>query len=218
MMPPDTLPRRDTPADGQTRDPRRDDRSGAPIVRSLVGRLKDLGRRTDPTVADIVDSLGATSFGPLMLVPALIIVTPLSGIPFLSSIGGLCIALVALQMIVGRDHAWFPGWLMRRRLSGRRLASTLERMERPLDLFGRVTRPRLDPLVRRPFVLAPQLLCLLCGLAMPFLELVPFTSSASAAAVAVFAMALIVRDGLLVVVGLVLAGGLAGFGLAALFG
>jgi hypothetical protein len=50
--------------------------------------------------------------------------------------------------------------------------------------------------------------CLLCGLAMPFLEVVPFSATSLAVVVSILASALLVRDGLLV------AFGLSGLGLA----
>ena len=52
--------------------------------------------------------------------------------------------------------------------------------------------------------------CIACGLAMPFLELVPFTATTLAMVVTLLASALLVRDGLLTAIGL------AGFGLAVL--
>jgi hypothetical protein len=50
--------------------------------------------------------------------------------------------------------------------------------------------------------------CISCGVAMPFLELVPFSAMILAAVVSILAAALLVRDGLLV------AFGLGGFGFA----
>ena len=50
----------------------------------------------------------------------------------------------------------------------------------------------MDP----PFDRALLALCLICGLAMPVLELVPFTSSFLGGAVALLAISIIVRDGL----------------------
>ena len=59
------------------------------------------------------------------------------------------------------------------------------------------TGKRLSVLVRPPMDRLLHLACVLCGIAMPVLELVPFTSSILGAAVVLLAMTLLVRDGLL---------------------
>lgn len=53
------------------------------------------------TVAEALDGLGHMSHAALVLLPALVVVTPLSGIPGLSSLLGITIGLVSLQMIAG---------------------------------------------------------------------------------------------------------------------
>jgi hypothetical protein len=74
-------------------------------------------------------------------------------------------------------------------------------------VLDRITRHRLRWFVRRPLVLVPQVLCLLCGLAMPVLELVPLTSSILGAAVVCFAIALVAGDGLFALGGTTVIGG-----------
>jgi hypothetical protein len=51
-----------------------------------------------------------------------------------------------------------------------------------------------------------QAMCLICGLSMPFLELVPFSSSILGMAVLFFATSLITRDGLFVLFGVLTMG------------
>jgi hypothetical protein len=52
-------------------------------------------------------------------------------------------------------------------------------------------------------VLLPQMLCVLCGLAMPFLELLPFSSSLLGMAVLLISVGFLVRDGVYTLAGLV---------------
>ena len=78
----------------------------------------------------------------------------------------------------------------------------MSHLRRPADVVDRHTHPRLGlisgPLARR-FL---GVICLLLGAAMPLLELVPFTSSVAAAAVALLALAMLAQDGLLVLAAL----------------
>lgn len=145
-----------------------------------------------------------------LLVPALIVVTPLSAIPGLSSIIGLSIALIAVQMVFGRDHVWLPDWIMQRRVARQRLDKALSVLDKPAGFVDRLTRQRLSWLVRPPLSWVPQSICMLCGLAMPFLELVPMSSTILGAAVSLFALAIVTADGLIAIFGLAIIAGAAG--------
>lgn len=174
-------------------------------VGEIVSTLRDAGNNPAPSVREIIEKLGQASFGAVLMVPAMIIATPASGIPGLPSVGGLIIALVAMQMVIGRDHVWLPDWLMSRRISGDRFDRALDFMRRPARWIDHVTRPRMTWLLRRPMVLPLQLLCVFCGLAMPFMELLPLTSSIAAMAVFVVAVAIVADDGLLALGGVAIA-------------
>ena len=159
--------------------------------------METLVRAMDPAVQPV-----------MLMLPALMLVSPLSGIPGLSSLGGLTIALVAVQMLLGRPTIWFPAFILRRHLSAERLLRALERLDRPARFIDRRSLPRAGWFFAypgRPLALST---CIVCGLAMPFLELVPFSATTLALVVTILAAALLVRDGLLAAIGL------GGFGFA----
>ncbi|GLQ39566.1 hypothetical protein GCM10007908_31860 [Rhizobium albus] len=176
-------------------------------LQSIVTCVRAAGDGDVVSIADIVTALGRASFAPLLLVPGLIIISPLSGIPGLSSIGGFIIALISVQMALQRSHVWLPRWILKREVGRDRLNRALDFMERPVRFADRITRPRLELLVQPPLALIPQFLCVACGAAMPFFELVPFSSSLLATAVTLFATALVTRDGLLALFGYIVLGG-----------
>ena len=155
-----------------------------------------------PTVGELLEDLGSASLGFTLFVPAVIVVTPLSGIPGLSSLCGITIALAAAQMLVGRSHVWLPRFIRCRRIGREQRERALAWVRRPLTWLDRVTRPRFEWLLRPPFVVPLQIACMLGGAAMPFLELVPLTSSILGLAVALFSVAMITRDGLFALAGL----------------
>ncbi|MCB1427112.1 MAG: exopolysaccharide biosynthesis protein [Zhengella sp.] len=168
------------------------------------------------TVAEALDGLGHMSHAALVLLPALVVVTPLSGIPGLSSLLGITIGLVSLQMIAGRRRLWLPKWILRQEVGSRKLVRTLRSLRKPAGFADRLTRERLSWLVRPPARLLLQVLCMICGFAMPFLEVIPFSSSILGGAIAAFATAILARDGLLAAIGLVLAGATVTVAIAAL--
>lgn len=164
---------------------------------SLLERVRQRARGPEVCLRDVAETLGRASFIPNLMLPALAVVSPLSGIPLFSSFCGIWIALVSAQMLLHRDHVWLPGFLMRRRVSGERLRTATEWLIRPAAWLDRLTRPRLAFLLRPPLVWLAQAVCLMAGLAMPFLELVPFTSSMLGAVVFLLSLAMLAHDGLL---------------------
>ncbi|MBB4301334.1 hypothetical protein GGD81_000349 [Rhodobium orientis] len=176
---------------------------GAYSITAVLDRTCEIASGEEVSVDETVTSLGAASQSALILLPALLAITPLSGIPGASSFFGLTIALVSLQMLIGRDHVWLPGWILRRRISSDKLKSALGFLRRPARFVDRYTRERLHLLMSPPARSLLQAACVACGLVMPFLEVIPFTSSIVAGAVTLFAAALVVRDGLLAAGGIV---------------
>ena len=172
-------------------------------VRAIVSRLEEVSDQDQVPLQDLVESCGTASFVPALLVPALLVVTPLSGIPLISSICGITIALISAQMLWKRDHLWLPGFVLTRQVPGQRLRGAFHRMQSIAGFLDRYTRDnRFHQLVGRGGRVVPQGLCVIAGGLMPVLELVPFSSSILGTAVLCFSVALLTRDGLFVVLGM----------------
>lgn len=170
-------------------------------VQEVVARLDSLSDRDRVELSEIVRAFGETAFIPVLMVLGLVVLSPLSGIPLLPTIFGSMIALIALQLLVGRKRIWLPGVLMRRKVSGRALHRGLGRLKGFSDWLDRTARDRLTALVSPPLDAVVKLACILSGAAMPFLELVPFSSSILGAAVILFGTGLLTRDGLFALIG-----------------
>ena len=166
-------------------------------------------------VGDLVDEIDGNAFGPLMLVPALVAVTPASGIPGMTAICGLIIALIAVQIVFRRKALWLPGFLRRRSVSRSRLERVRDWLAKPARLIDRLTGKRLSFLVKPPFDIGAALICLCIGLAMPFMEFIPFSGTMAGIAVSLFALALVTEDGLLAVLGTAFLGGVGFIGWSA---
>ncbi|GGY36597.1 exopolysaccharide biosynthesis protein [Parvularcula lutaonensis] len=152
------------------------------------------------SVATVLDAFGRRSYGPLLLVPALIELTPIGSIPGVPTLIAFLILTTALQILAGRDHVWVPGFIERQRLRGDWIEAADSKIRPVARWLDRHTKARFRPLVRNPAVkLAAFLIVCLC-LTVPPLELVPFASSIPMATVALFGLALLVGDGLLMLI------------------
>ena len=170
----------------------------------LLDQIKTAGLSPERlTVADIREQLGRRSFGPLLLFSGLVLLTPLAGLPLLPGIFGLIIMLTAGQMLLGWRELWLPDFVLRRSLTRHnveRFDATARRVARYVDRF---VRPRWHYLTEPPLPLVIAALCFLMGVLLLPLEFIPFTSSIPGLPVAAFGLAMMTRDGLFVIVGLV---------------
>jgi len=176
-------------------------------IRDVVRQLEAHAHQPHVSLRELVEASGTTSFVPAMMVPALLVVSPLSGIPFFSSLCGLTIAIIALQMLFRRSHLQLPAVLARRQVPGTRLQVGLQKMERVADFLDRHThRGRLPHLVGHGGRGVSQLLCVVAGASMPMLELMPLSSSILGAAVLSFSVGMLTRDGVFVLIGMMIMG------------
>ena len=172
-------------------------------------RMKDIltcvedacGEAETVTCRAILDQIGQRSFGAVLLLPALVVVSPLSGIIGLPSTAAAIILMICVQMLLGRKEAWVPRAVTSRSMSCRRVQKALGFL-RPMARFtDRLLRPRLRILTEGAGTRCVAFACILLAVMMPPLELVPFATSLLAAVITLFGLALVANDGLMAVLG-----------------
>ncbi|MEM8850571.1 MAG: exopolysaccharide biosynthesis protein [Pseudomonadota bacterium] len=173
----------------------------APFGNGLTSIIDNVLRQCEGdtvSVGALASASGRAGLLPLILLPALIAVSPISIIPLVPTFCGILIALASLQLAVGRRSLWLPGWLSRRALPAARVADGMRRVRPAAGWVDRRTRRRLALLTIPPLSWSVALACAACGLAMPFLELVPMSATLLGATVMLMALGLLVRDGLMI--------------------
>ncbi|ODA66429.1 Exopolysaccharide synthesis, ExoD [Methyloligella halotolerans] len=187
--------------------------SSSPVA-SILDQLEDRASECENvTIGDMMDALGNRSYGPFLMIPALIGITPVGGIPGVPTLLAVIIILFAVQIMLGLDHLWIPKFLRKRRVPADKMKQSLDAMRPWAVRMDRWFRGRLDRLTAEPFVQIAAGACVLLALAIPPLELLPFAVALPALAIAMFGLALLVSDGILMLVasaftGLAVAGGL----------
>ncbi|NJC33727.1 hypothetical protein GGR88_001201 [Sphingomonas jejuensis] len=188
-------------------------------VGDILDRLKEAGEKQDRmTIGTLRDEMGQRSYGPFLLVPALIEISPIGGIPGVPTALAAIIILFAAQMLMGRKSFWLPGFVERRSLSGRKLVKATEKLRGIGRWLDRWFHGRLRRLTEGPWVKVAAALSILLALTVPPLELLPFASTAPMAAIAMFGLALLVHDGALMIAGSLLSGVAVAVGLGSIGG
>lgn len=168
---------------------------GAGRLQHLFDAVIGAGEGERVTVDDALGAVGQSSFGALILVPALVLVSPLSGIPGLPTTLGIVIFLVCVQYLVGRDRIWLPRRIRRAGISRARLAGALQRVRPFVRLLDRLVKPRLSFLVNRLSIAVFAGICATLALTFPPLEALPFVATATASVIALYGFAILARDG-----------------------
>ena len=158
------------------------------------------------SVADVMETLGPRSFGPLILVPGLIGISPIGAIPGLPGVMALIVLIVTAQILVGMDHAWLPGALMRRAMPAARLMRAVSAIRPYARLVDRLLWPRLSFLTRGIFLYVIAALCLMVALVTPIIELVPMAGIVPNAAIVAFGLAVTAHDGVWALIAILVTG------------
>lgn len=176
-------------------------------VSGVLDRLADKdeekgGGDAPVSIDDVHQALGSKSFGPLILVPALIEISPIGGIPGVPTFLALIIVFVSAQILLGRDHVWLPGFIAHRSVKAERMAKAVDWLRKPARWLDKAFHGRIRRLTQPPFDKVVAGACILLMLTVPPLEVIPFASTAPMGAVVILGLALLTDDGLLVAIGL----------------
>lgn len=154
------------------------------------------------SIGDLVRLMHNRAFGLGLFMASLLACLPMP--PPVPAIGGVIIGFFAIQMMLGHRALKLPHWIGRREISKERLLNSIGRVEIWINRIERFSRARLLFLTgdKGKFILGAV------ALTMGFLLLLPipvFGNLPPGLAVAILALALIQRDGVLLLAGYVAA-------------
>jgi hypothetical protein len=146
----------------------------------------------------VLDSVGHRSFGPLLLLAGLVLVTPgIGDIPGVTTTTGIFIALVAGQMLIRRNYLWLPQWILKRKIKDETLCKAIGWLRKPAGYVDRVIKPRLTGLTYNIGRYGIALACFGIAMATPAMEVVLGSANVAGVAFSAFGLSLIAHDGLL---------------------
>jgi len=182
----------------------RDEGEGSSEVHSvcdILDKLRELSDSNDKVkIGDMLEAIGKRSFGPFLLLPALIDISPVGSIPGLPTFLGLMIAITAFQLLIGRNHLWLPGFIANRSRKSEDVKKAADKLNPLAKRLDRWFHGRLPRLTSKPFQRVAAVIIVLLTLTVPPLELLPLATTLPMAAIAAFGLALLVHDGLLMLI------------------
>ena len=175
-------------------------------VEDVIGELDELAAHQDEVcIADVLDDFGKRSFGPIIMMLALIELTPIGAIPGLPTAIATLIALVAIQLVFGKDHIWMPQFVQRRSVGAKKLHKAVGKLRGVAHWLDEHSRDRLSFFTQGIWLRLAGLAIIILCITVPPLEMLPFASSGPMLAIASIGLALTVRDGLVMLLALLLA-------------
>lgn len=175
-------------------------------VNAIFDELCEAGKTSDSvTMGQLMEAMGQRGFGPFLFVPALIEISPIGGIPGVPTLLACIIMLFAAQIALGRHHMWSPQFLKRQGIGSGTLRKALSKMRPLADWLDRWFHGRLEGFVGPVATRMAAVFVIVLCLTVPFLEFVPFASTAPMAAIALVGLAITVRDGALMLAALTMA-------------
>jgi len=175
--------------------------------KSVLDALRDVAHAA-PEEKISIDAfskgLGRRSYGLLLLTLNLPNLIPLP-LPLLSIIFGFPLALVGLQLALGLERPWVPGFLRRRGIKKREMLHFCDQVDKRYGWLHRLIHPRIPVLTRGPAVrlIGLAIFVLASVMALP----IPLGNLVLAIPIAILALGLIERDGAFVIGGLILGSG-----------
>ena len=152
------------------------------------------------SVRDITESLGQRSFGFILLIFALPNSLPIIGIPGVSTITGLPMLFVAVQMALGYQRVYLPRWIADSSITTADFQSLIRKVSPWLQRIERLMKPRLGFLTGNN---AERWLGAFCALLAFLLALpIPLGNLLPALGILFIALGLIERDGACVLIGI----------------
>lgn len=181
-------------------------KDAAADLQGVISQLSDAAEGAERvSLGDLVDAMGRSSMAAVLLVPALLLISPISGVPGASVVGGIVIALISAQILLRREKVWLPEFIRNRTLPGSTLRKGLEWLRKPARRFDGLAPARPEGGKHAWWMPVLAAMCLLLGLGMPMLELIPFSSSIVATLIAALALTMLTGRLTIAMVAIVLA-------------
>lgn len=152
------------------------------------------------TVSNISNALADRAFALLMLLFALPNLIPIP-LPGISIILGVPMIFLSCQLMMGRKAPWFPKWISKQSFQHNDIETVVDYAMPYLKRLEQILKPRLGFLLCH---CAERIIALICLVMSVMITLpIPFGNWFPALTICLFALAILERDGMFVLLGVI---------------
>ncbi len=163
-------------------------------IRTLLAMFDHGDPEEHLSLGQILQGLEQSAFGVFLFIAILPSFIPIPGIG--GAVSGPLVFLIGVQLLCGITRPWLPGFIARRGPKRGTIHRFLGKISRPLQRLDRMLKPRLPALIGPlPARMLTGALLLLVGLLLSLP--IPFTNYLFGFQLLLFALALLERDGAL---------------------
>lgn len=163
---------------------------------------KDVLHEKKITLGELIERLGYRVYGLGILIFALPSIVPLSAIPGVAALFSLPIILLSIQLIFSKKDPWLPQWLKNKNLETQHLKKLFRYAIPYLQKTEKFIKPRYPFFSKK--VMEVFVGFLIAWLSILLMLPIPFSNMLFGALIALLAIGLIEKDGLVLFLGLIL--------------
>ena len=168
------------------------------------------------TLGSMTDAIEMQDFGILLIVPALIVLLPVSFIPGISSLCAAITLFAGIHILFGREVLWLPKRVRNISFNGSKVTRVLGKMGPVAKKMDRLSKPRFSFMTTGYAEKLVSGIVVILASASIFLGFIPFIDMAFMLPVVFFGLGSYTQDGLITGIGwLVLAISIGSIGLLA---
>ena len=169
-------------------------------LESVLHKLDDAVVDDHASLDGILNEFGDRSFGPILTLCGVIMITPLGAIPGAPIIIAACIIANSLQLLLGRNKLSLP-----KRISGLKVSKSHVKKSKAFmkPIFERIDghlRPRMSWAATKTVRIIVAIISIVLALLLLILSPMPFGAMIPGALIAFFGLGIMARDGLVLTI------------------
>ncbi|WJS04080.1 exopolysaccharide biosynthesis protein [Roseibium aggregatum] len=156
-------------------------------------------------VGSLLNASGSRAAGPLLFLPALVMISPIGAIPGVPIVLTTLTLLVAGQLVLGRTSIWLPSFVRNRGFPKQKVKSIIDKLTPYAERADRYLGQRLAMFAGETASRIIAAFCIFLSLLVYPATLLPFAVALPGSAILLLSLGLLVRDGVVALVGLMVA-------------
>jgi hypothetical protein len=173
---------------------------------TIIGLLHDVlsqHKGAEISFGEIVDKLKDKGLALLIAIISFPVALPIPTPPGFTTIFGVPMCILSAQMIFRLEHPWLPQWLRNKTIKIETFRGFVVRSEPFFNKLSKFLKPRMTTVLTESSERIMGILALLCSIsvALPIL----FGNAVPSAAVFVMALSIMYKDGLVAIIGMIMA-------------